>query len=599
MKSVIRKIILLCAATAWAASTQNSQAAPIIFADFNVNEGTFASAPSFSGSNANVASSSTADRVTTDAPKEGAGHQKLVLVPTTEGNSLRLRHLSGGGTPGNNIAFNTSSGEDGWIGFYVKTTEPGWTVQIWIEGPSHNGSVPKDVIADGEWHLYEWNLDDNSGGADGWGSISGIIGGSATVSDGSHTIDSVLFRHGAAPASSTLFMDYIAKTDSGSVANLLEDPCINTSGVAVTGPVSADSSNVVVLGVDAAATAIKVYQDSGSGMVNIGSKTSGITAGENIVTVSGLTKGALGAATQTVNGQESCVPGTGKLVGGGANPSTKIAFSIRESSGTGPIGADGTGTGNSNIHHLGSSTRFSSAPGQGQILQPSTEWQTVTFQRGVDPSIGWNGTATDSLNNIQGDWAILDAIAIAIDDFTDSGPFDIYVDALQNGTTVFEDFEAADAGTPNYSFWYPNFAGQSQSAVLDNPNQSIVSDLAAFSGSKSLRVRFQWSGLDNTKWVRLSTSAPPNGLKSPLVNLNEPITIRFLVLPVGATPPPPSTPPVLSYSINGNQITFTWTGTFNLQEASTVTGSWETISGASGHQVQTTGATKFFRLISQ
>jgi len=211
-KSFAINTILACAAALVIASPRSAQAAAVTFDDFNVTEGHFtANPPTGSGSSSNIKTDSTADRVTTNGPLEGAGHQKLVLNATTLATAMRLRHLSGSGTVANNTAFITSAGDDGWIGLYVKadaTNDPNWTVQIWLEGSTsghNNGSVPKTIIADGTWHLYEWNLDDNSGGVDGWGTISGIIAGIATVEDISHTIDSVIFRNATGPASSTLF----------------------------------------------------------------------------------------------------------------------------------------------------------------------------------------------------------------------------------------------------------------------------------------------------------------------------------------------------------------------------------------------------------
>ncbi len=208
------------AALATAAIAATAPAAPIIFADFNVDEGTFYLAPNFSGSSSNVAATSTADRITSDS-FEGAGSQQIVLNHTTPGSATRTRFLSGGGTPANNISFTTSAGEDGWIGMALKTTTPGYTAQIWLEGASNNGSIEKAIIADGNWHIYEWNLDDTSGGPDGWGSIGGILAGVATVADGNHTIDSVLFRNASAPATGTILMDFVAKSESGSIARLL------------------------------------------------------------------------------------------------------------------------------------------------------------------------------------------------------------------------------------------------------------------------------------------------------------------------------------------------------------------------------------------
>jgi len=148
---------------------------------------------------------------------------------------MRLRHLSGGGTIANNTAFTTSAGVDGWIGLYLKTSNPGFTVQIYMEGASNNGSIERSVNADGDWHLYEWNLDDTVGDANGWGAITGIIAGSAIVADGSHTIDSVIFRN-AAFQNSTILMDFVAKSDSGSVAGLVPEPGIlSLAGLTVLG----------------------------------------------------------------------------------------------------------------------------------------------------------------------------------------------------------------------------------------------------------------------------------------------------------------------------------------------------------------------------
>jgi hypothetical protein len=202
----------------------SAQAAPIIFDDFNTNEGHFTSSPfGGSGSSNGFASTSTADRVTSESV-EGSGSQQISLDVTST-TTARLRHLSGGGSAANNTAFTTSAAEDGWVGFYMKTTDAGWNAQLWLEGASNNGSIPKNIIADGEWHLYEWNLDDTSGGPNGWGSIAGILAGTAIVADGSHTFDSLILRHPAAsPGNDTFYFDFLAKSDSGSVAALVPEP---------------------------------------------------------------------------------------------------------------------------------------------------------------------------------------------------------------------------------------------------------------------------------------------------------------------------------------------------------------------------------------
>ncbi len=521
---------------------------------------------------------------------------------------------------------------------------------------SINGGVPKEITADGQWHLYEWDLDNTAGDADGWGDILGL-GGGPTVADGSHTIDSIIFRNSApADAASVFFLDFVARNDSGTVSNLLVFPCLDTPGVIVSGPISTNSNQVVVAGVTNTATKVTVYQDTGTGMVAIGSKTSGITNGNNLVTVSGLVKTAIVAATQTVAGQESCVPTTGVTVGG-ANSRVRVAFSIKETTSTGPVGEPGEMS-SSNMHFLGATNVLSGyAPGSGPVLTPSTNWQTVTLKRGFESvgdsanaagtlvnskgyqgndtvsiqvyayrtlhgvsiysvtpaessivtsnhafAVNWtwnavagaqgyrllrnlnsagysesvdvagnsyldantaawtadttvtpNTTQTDSSiqwyeepntnpDTLPGDWGILESIAFAIDDLTDTGPYDLYIDNLQNGTTVFQTFEGAVAGTTDYGFRPPGFSGTTDGGLLMPPDIGEVSNGAADTGTKSFHVQFQWKGTNAASWLRLTTYAPADSSmpgRNPMVNLNDPISIRFLLLPVGATPVAP------------------------------------------------------------
>ena len=214
------------AVMATAGFTANASAAIMVLDDFNVNEGRFALAPTFSGSTAGLATTSTADRIITDS-FEGAGSQQLVFNDDTvaAGGTSRVRFLSGGGSPGGasgqpaNTPIAVTAGTDGWIGFALKTTTPGWNVQMWLEGPENNGSFQKEVIADGQWHTYSWNLDDETGGVDGWqaAGVPGIVGGDIDVAIGNYTIDSILFRHTAMPATSTILMDYVAVNTDGRI----------------------------------------------------------------------------------------------------------------------------------------------------------------------------------------------------------------------------------------------------------------------------------------------------------------------------------------------------------------------------------------------
>jgi hypothetical protein len=449
-------------------------------------------------------------------------------------------------------------------------------------------------------------------------------------------------------------------------------------------------------------------------MVAIGSKTTGITAGNNLVTVAGLVKTALVAATQTVAGQESCVPATGIMVGGGANPSIHVAYSIRETTTAGPVGTVGDVT-SANIHFLGATTVSGGSPVGALVLSPSTSWQTVTLQRGsesipnsanaagtvadgpgynpddsvtiqvfayrtlhgdtiysateaqsspvtsndvfvanwtwdtvagaqgyrllrdlnaggyndyvdvpansysdansgwtagntvtpkttqTDPSVQWNPTVSNT-NNLPGQWGVLDSINFAINNLDDTGPFDLYIDNLQNGATVFQTFEGAVAGTTDYGFHAPSYSGSTSGSLLTAPDVGIVSNGAADTGTKSFRVRFQWSGTNATKWLRLTTSSlSGNPMGNPVVNLDDPISIRVLLLPVNAIPVPPP-PPTLSISQSAGNGVLNWTGAHNLQAAPKVSGTYTNIPGViTGPYTDAgtpTSGQRFFRLVN-
>ena len=212
-----RAVLIAVAMLLLASSAQAS----IVFDDFNTNEGHFNQNPTFS-STSNVASTSTADRITTGT-FEGLGSERVVGVQSTVA-SARLRFVSGNGTPSNNISFTTSAGTDGFIGYYAKTSTTGISFAMYLDDSTGAtagtvGALPKAAIADGQWHLYEWDLDN----AAQWGVISGSgIAGAAVVSNDSHTIDSLWIQ--GITSGATVDYDFVAKSDSGTIANLVPEP---------------------------------------------------------------------------------------------------------------------------------------------------------------------------------------------------------------------------------------------------------------------------------------------------------------------------------------------------------------------------------------
>ena len=468
----------------------------------------------------------------------------------------------------------------------------------------------------------------------------------------------------------------------------LAQPCLAVPVVSVTGPLSTNLNQVVVAGVSASATNVFVYQDSGGGMVLIGSKLAGVTAGNNTVTVSGLVKNARVAATQKINGQEGCTPvaGSGAQVGGGANASVRIALSIRETTSTGPEGSPGDSS-SGNLHFLGASaaTGASGAPTDSAIIYPSNGWQTVTFLRGTnevvgdpastagtlangagyaandtvsiqvygyrtlpngvtiysvtpalssdltsnnvftvnwtwsavadaqgyrllrnldgagygeyrdvaalnlsDANTGWNAGATvtpttsqsgksvqwnptlSNTNNLPGQWGILESINFSLATFDNTGPFDLYIDNLKNGSILTHTFEDAPASTTDYGFRQPTFSGTTSGGLLDAPNVGVVSNGVADTGTKSFHVQFQWNGTNVTRWLRLTTS----GVNNPQVNLDEPISFRLLMQPVNASLPAPPAAPALSISHPAGVTVLNWTGGHRLQSSTDVRGTY-------------------------
>jgi hypothetical protein len=382
------------------------------------------------------------------------------------------------------------------------------------------------------------------------------------------------------------------------------DPCLTVAAPSVTGPLFAGGTNLTVSGVSSSATNISVYQNGGGGMVKITSVTVTNPPSTVLVPVTGLVKSALVAATQKVRGQESCLPATGTVVGGGANPEVRMALSIRSNPDlTGPVGSTGGGT-NANIYFLGAADILDGAcPGTALILQPRTNWQTVTFTRGpdfynpVDPVVNWNDGGGASLY-LEGNFGALDGIAFACQG--DNGPFDVYLDDLVNGTNgIVQNWEAA---TPDstYGFVQPRASGSTSGNLLSAPDDSLVVTNTAFSGKQCLHLRWQFARLDTNLWLRLVT-ANANPVQNPQLDLNEPISFKMLLLrPGDPVPPPPAatSPGSIAIAWNGATVTLNWSGSFQLQASPVVTGGFTNVPGVmTGPYMTSPGpGNRFYRL---
>ena len=191
-----------------------------ILDNFEDSNGRFRQDPDFSGSNRGLRESE--DGVGPSAASRDANHflhgfaaHRLDVVseddPTWDG--FRVRHLSGGGSPTQNEQLGTS----GFVGFWMKTTTDGLLASIGLdEGGTTTieSGIQRAIIADGQWHLYEWNLAD-AAQWDSFNNGNGEINGSFT------TIDSI-FVSSLLDQDARVWVDAVAYNPNGSLAAVPE-----------------------------------------------------------------------------------------------------------------------------------------------------------------------------------------------------------------------------------------------------------------------------------------------------------------------------------------------------------------------------------------
>ena len=341
---------------------------------------------------------------------------------------------------------------------------------------------------------------------------------------------------------------------------VLSQPCLSVASPSVTGPLATNTPYVTVLGISTNATKVTVYQDSGSGMTSIGTTNVTSPGATVVVHVPGLVAGAQVGATQTVGGQESCVPTAGTLVGIGPNSSLRIALSIRGNPNlAGPVWTTAGGT-NSNVYFLGASDTLTGlAPDDAMVVYPSNNWQTITLQRGPDPlnpinpTVVWNNGTGTATPDLEGDYGAFDGIAFACNG--DPGYYDIYIDDIANGTNgIVENFEGDTQGT-TYGFSLPSFSGTTSGFLMGAPSVATISGNAATSGTNSTHVQWQFISGATNQWLRLVHSGN-SAVANPQVDLNQPISFRILMLRPGDTLPPLPPAPVHITGLSGTSLSY-------------------------------------------
>lgn len=341
------------------------------------------------------------------------------------------------------------------------------------------------------------------------------------------------------------------------------DPCTGVAGQpAINGPLAAGQSFVNVSGISAGATNVTVYANS----IEIGqtNNPAGFAPGQiTVETAAPLNQAdnitARQIATNALGGacvSELSVP---VPVGGGANPIVEVCLGLWQSSQfAGPVGANTTAN-LTNLYFLkasGLASGFNTAPTGGAELAPGTCWQTVTFQNVLDDGILPNSAA--HFTNYDA-WCALEGLIFSISQtFPDSGPYDIFVDQIMNGDVLIEGFEGYTNGAV-VMFNQPNAATAPNPAVtyLAEPNSATVSSLNAAEGTNSLRLRWQFRDNNIARWAHVRANVGI-GKYYPQLDATKPITIRYLVLPVGSTDAELSLPvvPQSQTKTVGQSVTF-------------------------------------------
>lgn len=178
---------------------------------FENDEGHFNVAPTFTSGTqytVGVATSSTMDRVTTNACSGTASERAILNDDATSSSNWTVRLLSGSGIPANNVSITST----GTLNFWLKTNtaQTGATVQVWFDdSDGAEASPPLTILNDGEWHQYSFDLNNLNG--------STITTGNGQLDAANVTLDAIVLKQPNTSTSWTVYFDDLVhnKTASG------------------------------------------------------------------------------------------------------------------------------------------------------------------------------------------------------------------------------------------------------------------------------------------------------------------------------------------------------------------------------------------------
>lgn len=320
---------------------------------------------------------------------------------------------------------------------------------------------------------------------------------------------------------------YVLIDDIQLVSGVVEH-CIEVPKVSVAGPLLVGSRTVRVSQVAVLASRVAVYVNNVlKGELNV----AGSGGGTVIVPLSEpLASGdVVHAVQQSATGPEGCSAHQVVASGTGPNPTAglRMTLALRETGTQAPVGGDGGFSGT--IEWIGASTILSGGRPWGKLIQPSGQWQTLTFNPVTDPVLP--GPSGDGIMQcgLTGK-GVLEGL-IVVPATSDSGPYVLYIDNVSNGTTLITDFEGYLPGTEDVLFRRPSFLGVH---LLTAPNVSVISAARGDASAKSLHLSWQFEDVAS-RWLRLTTYSlngyPSPYFPNPTIRCTQPTSFRILLLP--------------------------------------------------------------------
>ena len=206
-----------------------------VFDDFESGNGHFAGTITQSPTTVGALTSSSVTRTAEESYTKSYSQRLRIVDDPARTNGWYVRYLSNNGSPTGNTPINLTEGDDGSLGFFLRVLSNSnpqaspLTSQVILDsgaggGADSDAGVTRTIVQDGEWHYYEWDLDDPADWT-AWRDINGnVIAGSDGIlpATGPVTIDSIVFRGGNATVE--LYLDGVMRNANGSLAAMLPVP---------------------------------------------------------------------------------------------------------------------------------------------------------------------------------------------------------------------------------------------------------------------------------------------------------------------------------------------------------------------------------------